>query len=119
MKVVSTKNDSCRTFNDLKVKLYHQSMKKIFIELPCSSNSIQQNIKRAYLQTRLWLEAPFRNASESMDFNEFGHITQIDGSLIEPLLFVGPARSIDVPEPCKCKICVKKNMQLQIKRIIM
>ena len=60
--VISKKNESCNTFSELRVKLYHHSRDKKFIDLPCSSNEAHQYIRRAYMQTvRLWIEAPFRN----------------------------------------------------------
>ena len=93
--VVSRKNESdCTTFNELRVKQYQQSMKKKFVDLPCTSNAIQQNIKRAYLQTKLWLESPFGNIAETMDPNEYGHIIDLNSNLVDPLLFIGPARPV-------------------------
>lgn len=92
-------------------------MQKKFVDLPCSSNVIQQNIKRAYLQTKLWLEAPFGNAVETMDPNEFGHVTHLGSNVIEPLLFVGPARPVDVPEPCKCKTCARRTCNCRLSEL--
>ena len=117
VKVVSKKHDSCTTFNELRVKLYHQSMEKRFIDLHCSSNAVQHNIKRAYLQTKMWLEAPFGNAAETMDPGEFGYIYNLTEDLIEPRLFIGPARPVDVPEPCICKTCLKKTCNCRVAKL--
>ena len=60
VKVVASKQyQNCETFDELRVRLYHHSREKKFIDLPCSSNAIRQNIKRAYFQARMWLESPF------------------------------------------------------------
>ena len=48
VKVVSKKYESCDSFGDLRVKLYHHSKGKRFIDLVCGSDEIQQNIMRAY-----------------------------------------------------------------------
>ena len=115
VKVISKKSDpDCSTFTDLRVAEYQQlkslKAKKKFVDLPCSSNAIQQNIKRAYFQTKMWLEAPFGNAAGIMDPDEFGYIVSMSSNSIKPLLFEGPSRPIDVPDPCSnCKTCVKRT----------
>ena len=38
------------SFDDLRVNLYKQSMCKKFVDLPCTSASLRENIKRAYFQ---------------------------------------------------------------------
>ena len=45
----------CETFNELRLKEYFQSHKKRFIDLPCSSVEMQENIKRANMQTGMQL----------------------------------------------------------------
>ena len=59
VKVLNKKHDSCVSFKELRVKLYHQFKDKKFIELPCSSAAIHENIKKAYMQTRCWLDATY------------------------------------------------------------
>ena len=57
----------------------------------------------------MWLEAPFRNAAETLDPEDYGYTRDPMTGVIEPVLFDGPARPIDIPEPCKCKNCTKKT----------
>ena len=48
--LVAKKGDQgCTTFDELRLMEYYQLHKKRFIDLPCSSNELQQNIKRAYI----------------------------------------------------------------------
>ena len=90
VKVLSKKyGQSCISFNDLRVKLYFHAHTKRLIDLPCSSDAIQQNIKRAYLQTRIWLEAPFLNAAERLDAQDYGFTFRPDQNILEPYLFSG------------------------------
>ena len=88
--------------------------KKKFVELPCSSNAIHQNFKRAYMQTKLWIEAPFGNAGAFMDPKE-----EID--CLDLLMFDGPNRPLDVPEPCRCKgkvrPCAHDSCKCKLNRI--
>ena len=93
------------TFDELRIKLYRQARQKSFIELPCSSNEIRQNIRRAYMQTRMWLESHLRNAAETLDPELYGYFHNMEDNTIEPQLFVHPSRPSDVPDPCKCKTC--------------
>ncbi len=106
VKVVSLKAYSmCQSFDELRLKMYHHSRNKKLIELPCSSNEIQQNIRRAYLQARMWIEAPFGNVMDMVDPENFGY----DGHLA-PVLFDPPYRPLDVPEPCSTHTsCVRTS----------
>ena len=112
--VISKKNESCNTFSELRVKLYHQSRDKIFIDLPCSSNEAHQNIRRAYMQVRLWIEAPFRNALEIMDPQDFGYVCNINENTVTPRFYSGPVKPLEVPEPCKCTNCTKRTCNCRV-----
>ncbi len=73
IKVLSSKKDeSCKSFDELRVRIYHRSTDKKFIDLPCTSNALHENIRRSYyiMQVKLWLDAPFLNAAEDMDPQE-------------------------------------------------
>lgn len=110
VKVVALKRyQNCLSFDELRVKLHCQSMVKKFVDLPCTSLSLRENIKRAYLQCRLWMEAPVGNIGETMDPNEFGYQIDVSDNTIHPILFEGPSRPIDVPDPCKCTNCSRKT----------
>lgn len=118
VKVLSKKYESCTSFNELRVKFYHHSQTKRFVDLPCSSDAIQQNIRRAYLQTRLWLEAPYLNAAERLDPTEYGYDSHPDKRILEPCLFLGPQKPMDVVEPCtNCKTCAKKTCPCKVAEV--
>lgn len=53
----------------------------------------------------MWLEAPFGNAAETMDPEQYGYVRNVEDNLLNPLMFTSSARPLDVPEPCKCKAC--------------
>lgn len=93
----------CKTFDEIRLQSYLHMKKKKFVDLPCSSNAIQQNIKRAYMQTKLWIEAPFGNAGAFMDPKQYGFIYKEESDCLDPILFDGICRPQDVPEPCRCK----------------
>ena len=106
VKVVATKaNSECISFDQLRIKEYLHSKKAKFINLPCSSNEIRQNIKRAYYQTRMWLESPFGDARDFIDVENFGY-----DSNYQPIWFISPQRPLDIPEPCKnCSTCIRSS----------
>ena len=116
--VLSKKIEACTLFNELRVKLYHHSHEKKFIELPCTSDSIQQNIKRAYMQTRLWLDAPFLNAADFMDPTSNGYTSHSEINMLAPSLFSGPQKPLDVPEPCTtCTTCARKTCPCRVANV--
>lgn len=118
VKVIATKKlSNCCTFNELRVKQHRQSMVKQFVDLPCTSSALKENIKRAYLQTRLWLEAPFGNAGDMMDPNNFGYVIDMCENSIMPVLFEGSSKPLDVPDPCKCKNCTRKTCVCRVNNL--
>jgi len=112
---VSTKKyRSCSTFNELRAKLYHhQSNDKRFVDLPCASITLHNNIRRAFLQTKLWLDSPFLNATDTMEFQDYGYVCLLNENMILPKLDddIKPA---DVPEPCKCTTCVRQTCSCRV-----
>ena len=119
VKVLSKKYQPRTSFIELRIKLYHHSQDKRFIDLPCSSDAIQQNLKRAYLQTRLWLEAPFLNATERLDATDYGFNACPERNILEPCLFSGPQKPVDVPDPClNCTNCVKKTCPCRVTNVM-
>ena len=92
--VVTKKYRSCSTFDELIAKLYHhQSNNKRFVDLPCSSMTLHNNISRAFLQTKLWLDSPFLNATDTMDFhlNENMILPKLSDDEVKPLVCQNPA----------------------------
>ena len=117
IKVIAKKYQDCPTFDELRVKLYHhQSKDKRFIDLPCSSSTIHDNIRRAFLQTKLWLDSPFLNAAETMEFQDYGYVCHLNENLIVPKLD-DVVKPLDVPEPCKCTTCVKRTCTCRVEKI--
>ena len=106
VKIIATKvYQNCSTFDQLRTKLFMHSKEKKFIKLPCSSNEVREHIKRAYYQTRMWVEAPFGDARELMSAENYGY--HID---LTPKWFSPPYRPLDVPEPCQtCTSCVRAS----------
>ena len=75
VKVIAPKKlSNCQTFDDLRVKLHRQSMVN-FKEVCWSAmvfsfiKALRKNIKRAYLQTKLWKEAPFGYVGDVLDIS--------------------------------------------------
>lgn len=118
IKVLSSKKDeSCKSFDELRVRIYHRSSDKKFIDLPCTSNALHENIRRSYMQVKLWLDAPFLNAAENIDPQEYGYVCHLNANLMEPKLFHGLARPVNVPDPCKCTNCTKRTCSCRVSEI--
>ena len=77
--------------------------------------ALRENIKRAYLQTKLWTEVPFGYVGDVLDINNYRY--RIDLHSIKPVMFNGPARPLDVPDPCKCKNCVNSTCSCRVQNI--
>ena len=93
-KLLSKKyNEACASFNEPRVKSYFHAHEKKLIDLPCTSDAIQQNIKRAYLQTRIWLESPFLNAADRIDAQDYGFNFNAERNILEPCMFLGPQKT--------------------------
>ena len=61
------------TFDDLRRAMFYKYSKDLNLEkLPPTSSSISLHIKRAYLQTHIWLHAPFVK-SISISALEYGY----------------------------------------------
>ena len=103
----------CASFDELRLTEYFQSKKKKFIDLPCSSNELQQNIKRAYMQVRTWLESPFWNATDFVDPVDYGY----EEPFYEPTYFEGSCKPQDIIGPCSCKKCARTALLALVERI--
>ncbi len=93
-------------------KMYLHSRNKKFVELPCSSNEIRQNIKRAYYQTRMWLESAYGDTRDILCVENFGF-----DSSFAPVWFLGMNRPSDVPLPCQCKSCSRRTCPCREKEL--
>ncbi|KAK4317056.1 hypothetical protein Pmani_011868 [Petrolisthes manimaculis] len=57
--VSGLKKTDCSTFDEYRWEQYHNSKKELnFNQLVCCSSTLREHIKRAYLQCRMWLQAP-------------------------------------------------------------
>ncbi|KAG1670551.1 Proliferation marker protein Ki-67 [Nymphon striatum] len=57
--VSGLKKTDCSTFDEYRWEQYHNSKKELdFNQLVCCSSTIREHIKRAYLQCKMWLQAP-------------------------------------------------------------
>jgi len=95
VKIVAPKSlETCPSFDNLRLKIYQQSRDKKFIQLPCTSNEIQQNIKRAYYQARMWLESPFGDIRDVLVAENYGY-----DSSFNPVWYTSPQRPEDISSP--------------------
>lgn len=116
--VIQKKYQSCNTFDELRVNLYHhQSRDKKFIDLPCTSTTIHNNIRRPYMQVKQWLDTPFLNAADRMDPQDYGYTSHLSENLILPKLDEDEIKPLDIPEPCKCTTCVKRTCSCKVAEI--
>ena len=84
-----SKDENIDDFDNLLNKTYYKKSTEINIEkLPPTSSSIALHIKRAYLQTYIWLHAPFMNNLE-IDPLQYGYeIDEDDDDEIVPTLSI-------------------------------
>ena len=84
-----SKDENIDDFDNLLNKTYYKKSTEINIEkLPPTSSSIALHIKRAYLQTYIWLNAPFMNNLE-IDPLQYGYeIDEDDDDEIIPTLSI-------------------------------
>lgn len=106
VKVIAAKDyQKCLSFDEIRAEMHRHTRDKKFIELPCTSNEIQQHIRRAYYQTRMWLESAFGDARELMRIEDYGYESDYT-----PKWFIPPHRPSNIPEPCNnCTSCVRRT----------
>ena len=83
--VSGLKKTDCSTFDEYRWERYHNCKKELdFNQLVCCSSTIQEHIKRAYLQGMMWLQAPTPAVTKP-----------------DPLQY-GYEKTDGLPPPCKC-----------------
>ena len=93
------KKTDCSTFDEYCWEQYHNSSKELnFNQLVCCSSTIQEHNKRAYLQSRIWYQAPTPSVTK-FDPLQYGYETTDVG--IIPIILPVPPRPNDLPPPCK------------------
>ena len=94
------KKTDCPTFDEYRWEQYHNSNKKRnFNLLVCCSSTIQEHIKRTYLQSRIWYQAPTPSVT-ILDPLQYEYETTDVG--IIPIILPVPPGPNDLPPPCKC-----------------
>ena len=76
--------------------------------------TLRDNIRRAFLQTKLWLDSPFLNVTDTMDFQDYGYVCHLNENMILPKLSGDEVKPLDVPESCKCTTCVKRTYTCRV-----
>ncbi|KAG1658774.1 Protein SMG9 [Nymphon striatum] len=98
--VSGLKKTYCSTFDEYRWEQYHNSKTELdFNQLVCCSSTIREHIKRAYLQCKMWLQAP-TPAVTKPDPLQYGYEATDVG--ITPVILPVSCRPDDLPPPCKC-----------------
>ena len=104
------KKTDCSTFDEYRWEQYNSKKELDFNQLVCCSSTIQEHIKRAYLQCTMWLQAP-TPAVTKPDPLQYGYEATDVG--ITPVLLPVSCRPDDLPPPCKCPTsCMSTNLCL-------
>ena len=96
-------------FDDLRYEIYDDKKFQFDMEkFPPTSKSIKQHIRRAYLQSHLWLHASF---VEDITLNplEYGYVEEDEEQLI-PVVVSRSHIPDDFPVPCNCLKCARANV---------
>ena len=112
-----TSNCKFNYFDELRYHIYHTKTFQLDLEkLPPTSSSIKLHIKRAYLQTYMWLHAPFIE-NIAISRVEYGYIENSEEHII-PIVVSDVLIPPDFPSPCNCMKCSKSNVcKCRIKQI--
>ena len=104
------KDKNVNTFDQLRHIVYYKKSKELDLEkLPATSSSVLLHIKRAYLQTYIWLHSAF---VESIEINHLGYGYELeddDEEMMAPEI-IEKILPDKLPMPCKCVKCTKSNV---------
>ena len=93
-------------FDDLRLAEFSSSALKMdFEKTPCTSTNARKHIQRAYYQMQMWVQAPFRDATTTMNTESYGYVRR-DSSLVPEFVISKPD---NLPDPCTCGKCARKN----------
>ena len=94
------------TFYDLRLAAFNSNTLKLdFERTACTSTNARKHIYRAYYQVQLWVQAPFRDASLTMDAEAYG-FERRENILVPEIVISKPE---GLPDPCTCGKCARKN----------
>ena len=95
-----------QTFDDLRLAAFNRNALKLdFERTACTSTNARKHIHRAYYQVQLWVQAPFRDASLTMDAEAYG-FKRRENILVPEIVISKPE---GLPDPCTCGKCARKN----------
>ena len=103
-----TKTRDVSTFDQYRYEQYHDLGVMDFNNLVCCSSTIKEHIKRAYYQCMRWHTAPNPPNEFPDPTDNYGYKVTLDNKL-RPIIIPGDSRPKGLPDPCKCKTCVKKT----------
>ena len=94
------------TFDDMRLASFNSNALKMnFERTTCTSANAKKHICRSYYQQRLWIEAPFRDATLTMNPESYGFERR--GTLLIPeIVITKPEGLLDT---CMCGKCARKN----------
>lgn len=94
------------SFDELRHIVYHEKHSKFDIEkFPPTSATVEQHIRRAFLQCYMWTHAPY-NEQIVINQENYGYVFDEDNDII-PLLTNDLISPEDFPLPCNCLKCSK------------
>ena len=95
-----------QTFDDLLLAAFNSNALKLdFERAACTSINARKHIYRAYYQVQLWVQAPFRDASLTMDAEAYD-FERRKNKLVPEIVISKPE---GLPDPCTCGKCARKN----------
>ena len=100
------KDENINTFDYLRNMVYYKKSKTLVLErFPPTSSIVFLRMKRAYLQSYVWLRSPFAK-SLVIDPLEYGYKLQEDedDKVMKPNIMTE-----DPPVLCKCEKCARAN----------
>ena len=95
-----------QTFDDLRLAAFNSNALKLdFERTACTSINARKHIYRAHYQVQLWVQAPFRDASLTMNAEAYG-FERRKNTLVPEIVISKPE---GLPDPCTCGKCARKN----------
>ena len=104
------KDEKINTFDHLRNMVYYKKSKTLDLErFPPTSSIVFLRMKRAYLQSYVWLRSPFAK-SLVIDPPEYGYKLQEDedDKVMKPNIMTISLPE-DLPVLCKCEKCARAN----------
>lgn len=95
-----------QTFDDLHLAAFDSNAFKMYFEkTPCTSTNARKHILRDYYLLQLWTQAPFRDATLTMNAKFYGFEKR--GSVLVPDIVISKHEGLQ--DPCTCSKSARKN----------